>query len=570
MKEKTMKRREWIKNITIIFLIIMLLLTFFSNTIMNYSLPEVATQYVTAGNITAKVRGTGTVMANDPYNVTIGESRVISSVAVKTGTQVEKGDVLFLLEDSESTELKEAQKTLDQLKLAYETALLTGDISSSVYTNVNAGTNTSVATYLSQIEAIKNSIAAAEANVAAYQTSVNNITKQMEILNKTIIDVSAEAAALATADINLENAKAAEAAAKSNKESAQSTVDAYGITITEAQEAVDSTLEAKTVSDNSVTQTAYAAAVTNYNSLSTALTVLSNANTTLKNATNKVASEQIVFNNVKKAKEAADSKNETTVSKLQIQLVEENAKMVIAQGELDKLKVMKDELVKNIQAELSLGSQGEQIAEQSQIVEKLKSKAIGSEVIAPISGTVTNVNKIAGESTSAEEVLAVIQNSEKGYTLEFSVTNEQAKKVSIGDMAELTNFWYYSDLTATVAGIRTDTAKPTTNKLLVFELKGELTGGQSLSLSVGQKSSDYDLIVPNSAIREDNNGKFILIVETKSSPLGNRYIATRVDVEVLASDDTQTAVSGGLYGYEYVITTSTKPVEAGKQVRLAQ
>ena len=36
----------------------------------------------------------------------------------------------------------------------------------------------------------------------------------------------------------------------------------------------------------------------------------------------------------------------------------------------------------------------------------------------------------------------------------------------------------------------------------------------------------------------------------------------------LAWDDTNTAISAALYGYEYVITTSTKPVEAGKQVRL--
>ena len=48
------------------------------------------------------------------------------------------------------------------------------------------------------------------------------------------------------------------------------------------------------------------------------------------------------------------------------------------------------------------------------------------------------------------------------------------------------------------------------------------------------------------------------------------YKATRVDVEVLASDDNNTAISAPLYGYEYVITTSTKPVEAGKQVRLSE
>lgn len=122
---------------------------------------------------------------------------------------------------------------------------------------------------------------------------------------------------------------------------------------------------------------------------------------------------------------------------------------------------------------------------------------------------------------------------------------------------------------ATLSAIKPDPENPGKNKLLVFDVSGDVQAGQSLSLSVGQKSQNYDLIVPTSAIREDNNGKFILTVESKSSPLGNRYIATRVDVEVLAQDDTQSAISAALYGYEYVITTSTKPVEAGKQVRLA-
>ena len=45
VKEKS-KKRELIKTIAIVFLIVLLILTFFSQTIMNYSLPEVATQMV--------------------------------------------------------------------------------------------------------------------------------------------------------------------------------------------------------------------------------------------------------------------------------------------------------------------------------------------------------------------------------------------------------------------------------------------------------------------------------------------------------------------------------------------
>ena len=61
--EQKVKKRGWIKNAAIIFLAVMLVLTFFSNTIMNRSLPEAATQVVTSGSIVTKVRGTGTVSA---------------------------------------------------------------------------------------------------------------------------------------------------------------------------------------------------------------------------------------------------------------------------------------------------------------------------------------------------------------------------------------------------------------------------------------------------------------------------------------------------------------------------
>jgi hypothetical protein len=41
-----------------------------------------------------------------------------------------------------------------------------------------------------------------------------------------------------------------------------------------------------------------------------------------------------------------------------------------------------------------------------------------------------------------------------------------------------------------------------------------------------------------------------------------------VDVQVLGSDDTKSAITGEL-NWDYVITTATKPVEAGQLIRLA-
>ena len=85
MNENGRKKREWIKTAAIVFLSVMLVLTFFSSTIQNWSLPEVATQYVQSGSITAKAMITGTVESVDPYEVKVTETRKVASVAVRTG-----------------------------------------------------------------------------------------------------------------------------------------------------------------------------------------------------------------------------------------------------------------------------------------------------------------------------------------------------------------------------------------------------------------------------------------------------------------------------------------------------
>ncbi len=128
MNENGSKKREWVKTAAIIFLTVMLILTFFSNTFMNYSLPEVATVYVQSGTITAKIRGSGVVESSDPYNVEVKESRKVAEVAVKVGDTVQKGDVLVYLEDAESEELKAAIDALEEAERAYETALLSAEV----------------------------------------------------------------------------------------------------------------------------------------------------------------------------------------------------------------------------------------------------------------------------------------------------------------------------------------------------------------------------------------------------------------------------------------------------------
>lgn len=675
MEEKnTTKRREWVKNAAIIFLTIMLLLTFFSNTIMNYSLPEVATQYVQTGTITAKVRGTGKIEASDPYNVIAKESRVITSVAVKQGDTVEKDQVIYYLEDAESDELTQAEKELEDLELNYMKGLFGANVSPEVITKVANGNIDSFSQLQAKVTDMQNRLEAAKKRVEECQKNVDDLTLQstkdtnnagastkndelnrdlatsdlteaqnrfekdkaetIASLNAQITELTSQISDLekliANTEGNIDSTTSSDATTSTVNTIAQQKKEAIKQLWTRVKDLRKAAIDGGIVKDGDAKieigdqenadfkkltdvfsyiqgeigsdkaadyQTLFAdcnatiaiinqidAASKDINNYPSDVASLNKKRSDLANLQKQLAEVQAITassdggvqdaqNRLNQANrnilEINNANSQTSVA-WQNRLADANAALKNAQAVYDLLKEEQTSLAADINAELDLSKTNKDIQAKKAEIEKLKEKSMGSAVKAPVAGTISSVKYVAGETTKPEDVMAVIQPEGKGFTLSISVTNEQAKKVQIGDMAELQNSWYYDDARVMLSAIKPDPDKPGTNKLLVFDVSGStIEADQSLSISVGQRSQEYELVVPNSAIREDNDGKFILTVESKSSPLGNRYIATRVGVEVLASDDNNSAISAPLYGYEYVITTSTKPVEAGKQVRLA-
>lgn len=632
-------RKEWVKNVAIIFLSVMLVLTFFSNTIMNYSLPEVATAMIEPGSITAKIRGTGNLTSEDPYKITIQETRKIKSVAVKQGDVVEKDQVLFYLEDEDSKELEEAEKALEELILAYSSSILKGDISNEAYQNIQGGKVSSNNEYQSRIDAAKQKVESAQA-------TVESLEKQIAITGNTSNDMIDKETNLKKAQTELSNADVKRTEAKQQLETAQANAGEISTLQTQYNNALLDEGMKKTSYETAVNyfysmlsskntafitnnddeygtvdkfKTAFESIISNSEKMDKltkavltadgmdsvsandiytgeagqALTELQTVYETYKTAMLKTATikseldakqsnsdvvkYQEQYNSAEKNyqywKDVCNKlQNEISTSSANTQKQDSSLKMQLTEANsvLEKAKEEYTQLLTDISSELNLGNQNSIIREQREKIAKLKEEAIGATITAPIAGTVTNIYKIAGETINPNDEIAVMQPEGKGFSMSFTVTPEQAKKVTVGEQAEIQNAWYYNDITATLVGIRPDPESNGAKKLLVFDVAGDVQAGQSVSVSIGQRSANYDLLVPNSAVREDNNGKFILLVEAKNSPLGNRYIATRVDVEVLGSDDSKTAISAPLYGYEYVITTATQPVEAGKQVRLAE
>lgn len=615
MNENRSKRREWVKTAAIIFLSVMLVLTFFSQTILNHSLPEVATKYVQSGSITSKIRGSGVVESGDPYTIEVPGiyvGRKVSSISVKVGDKVEKGDILFYLLEGDGAELeaakgelKMAQSALESAQDAYDDYILDADITSSDINSANA--NLSTETLRQMLTNLQTNLKQAKEKAEPLQTAVDQLNRAIADCNAQIeyeeaLNRGAQAR-LDTAQISMTQAQAAYDSASNAVTAAGAAVTGAEADVAESETAVTDakneldtlkTVLQEQVSNGEITQEEAESQIgaadakvadaeqklanakqrkeTLEKSLEEKRTAFNSANTALQNAAKELSEAQ-------KAKEQRDAS--TTINNMNKQISEYtislygyNKSLNDANDEIKKTQdainelVGSGEVIKRLQSlQDAIDTARKDLSEKQQKVDDLQAEVGGSAITSDISGTVTTINVTSGKTIQSQDVM-ILQPEGQGFFMTFSVTNDQAKTLSIGDKASLVNSWYYNDLDIVLQSIKPDKSDPSQRKMLTFTVNGDATVGQNLSVSVGQKSQNYDLIVPNSAIKEDNNGKFILIVQSKSSPVGNRYIATRVDVQVLASDDTQSAISGAISGWEYVITTSSKPINPGDQVRM--
>lgn len=525
--EKEKNRKHIIKKAAVIFLVAMLLLTFFSNTIMNYSLPEVATEPVTTGTVSNKVRGQGNVETNSDCEVTVSGTRVIKEVKVEAGDEVKKGDVLFTFEEGENSELDEAQNTLDDLELSYAKSLLKSapdyteenisikdakeDLKDAVKAQEKAQKNDkALKTAKSEAVQAKNDVTAAQANVDSLQSRVDTYETENTTLEELQgkLDKATDASKINSLQSQISQLQALVDSHDADYQQAKRDLDA-------AKKNVDKLTAIQTDKDAKVTELS--------------------ANPTLEDA--KTA--------VKEKRKALDA---------------------LVRGL--KTKKKEDALTAESDA-LDNEAAQKNIEEQKEKVDKLKASDDMTEVKATEDGIVSEVNCKEGDNVTADAPLAKIQLSSSGYIVKVTVTKAQAKLIRTGDEATVENIWDDS-VSATVKSIRADTENPNQSMIVTFEVKGDVNVGQTLAFSVGERSSQYDAVVPNNAVREDSKGKFVLILKVKGTPLGNRYTVKRADVEVQASDDTSSGVSGGVYENDNVITNSSKPLEEGMQVRLVE
>ena len=540
-------RKKIIKRVAAIFIAALVILTFFSNTIMNYSLPEVATVPVSSGSVSQKVRCQGTVEVGENFEVTVSGTRTVKEVLVKNGDTVKKDQILFTFDETEDTELVQAEDTLKEMEKNYRRSLQgenADDYSEDLLAISDAEDDLSDA---------KDALSKAQTDEALLESAKSDLEgKQDEIDEKQeeINGLEIEAAGYPS----LEEYYTYQAtAAEMEDKIAGAEAELKGLTDTAAKELKQAEINEykDSLSSANYMLETLAGLPGLYEDISAAKIELEDLNAELAELQEKVNTLSAALT-VKDAEAAVEEKQRTLDS---------------LNKALEKKKAA-DEITAENKEEDNAEAQAA-IEKQRKLVEKLKAASDVSEVKAGADGEISGINVKAGDKVSPDEPIATIELVENGFEVSTTVTKNESRLLKVGNEAEIENVWS-DDVSATIKSIKADPSNPNQSMIVKFEVKGNVSVGETLQFAVGNKSGKYDAVVPNNAVKEDSEGKAVLVVKVKSTPLGNRYMIKKVKVEVLASDTANSAIQGDITEWDNVVTNASKPLDNGQQVRLTE
>jgi multidrug efflux pump subunit AcrA (membrane-fusion protein) len=564
------RRRKKVIKFAIAFFCILLVLTFFSNTIMNYSLPQVSTQSVTEGNVSNTVRGSGEIEASDVLDLSVTGDRKVKKILVEEGDKVKAGDVIMTFEDGgDDSELKQAKDNLEQLEFDYQKSLL--KLPPDYKKDLDA-----IQQAKDDLNKAKDALETAKDN----KKKKKDAEKELDKAKQAVKDAQAKVDSLQKSadDKNASIQKAqAEAKVKEAEKTLNDLKDAFNkgkkINIDTGNTAADADNKGNAGEDTSGSDSAEQGSVPTKADIDAADKALTDARNELAvlNANNDLKAAQDTLTSAQAAETLAQAKFDEYASKTTVDDAKADVKAkenALSDLILSFSDTKKQDDLNNRSEAMDMEKAQEQIQEARDKVDKLSKAPDLTELKAPQKGTIKDISAKKGDNVTKDSPVAHLELKDSGKVVKIKINTSQAMLVKPGMKAVMENFWD-EDGSAVVTSLKP--SDDGSGMWVTVSIKGKyLMIGDSLDLSIGGKSQRYDTVVPNNAIHEDNNGKFVYTIQKKSTPLGNRYIVKRSSVDVELSDDSKSGVSGSLQMGDYIVTNSSKPLKDGSYVRLAE
>ncbi len=198
-----------------------------------------------------------------------------------------------------------------------------------------------------------------------------------------------------------------------------------------------------------------------------------------------------------------------------------------------------------------------------------------SNVVAPDDGVITELNCPQGSLSDPLKPLYAIAFMQKGFELKVTIDSTKADYFIPGDEVEVSiPSSKEGQIIGKIRGIgRTPSDKPGNNekeqKEVIIDIESQtLKGGEHAQIHIKKATKKYAMLLPNEAVRKDKNDRYVFISEERDGALGKEYFIQKIKIFCEDSDDSQTAVSGGLFLSDQVVCSSDKIVSEGDRVKL--
>lgn len=581
-------RRSRVVKAMVAFVAVLALLTFFSNTLMNLTIPKVMGAYASRGNLSYSNSARGTITVENQTEVKGLEGRTVDQVKVTNYDTVQAGDTILTLKPiEESEDLQSKRDRLKQLEREAEYDSRTDN-------------TTDFTSYYDSINMAKATLSDAEDTLYAVQNKDAVEEENKQIINEeSVKEVSLEATVTEAAK-TVEDIQKQIDAIDASIAPLQAQIDVYTAlgtpTPTPRPDAPETTEPAATEPETPVPEGA-TATPTPSPSPAPAYDEDGLDPTSPTYEMEKLMLKIRQYEDQKTALQSQLESAQTRLDEASAELAECQGKIKDAQAEIDALKQLPSEAaaqnavttarnaVNTAQKALSdaqtaagitedkardtAEDREEEIAKLKKQIEELEKQAKVTEIKAPVGGYIYNITVASGDALTAKTfVTYIIPETDRVCSVSFKFSSQAAQSIQVGMDLEITSGFIQG---CTVQSIKPDPDNPRANKIVKCMVAGnDAWPGEEITVNAGRGNDNYKCVVPSSAVSEDNNGHFVYVIVGSSTPLGDKYTVKRVDVSIEATDGAATAIKGeGLDKYDVMIVVrAEKPLEDGQRVRL--
>lgn len=520
----------WLKGLAGL-LAVMLVFTIASRVVASITVPQVTASAPSSGKIEHTVMASGTVEAGGEKAIVTEEGILVAQVNVHTGESIGEGETLFALDmDSLEDQIYELQNQIKKLQLE----------------NDSLKKNKAQADAKQQLELkraqedyeetiAKNTVSDGKANEALQKAADAKSQAEKEL------NSAKDALAQAEKELNavkeeLQNVKDA-AAAEQSKDTAD-----------QPKDAADSDASGKNEQDNTTNSTI----TQKLQQLEEAVQEKQNTYDTIQA---KVTEKQAALESASVALEEKQEQLESNTS------TAEDAKKAAERAVEDAGLSADIDHTQEINA-ISLEQYQKQL-------EKLKTlKQQNGEITAPSSGIITKVCVETGQKTT-DTAAVVMSDEQSGLFFTTTTDSKNREYLSVGDNATITGV---GKETSDCSIVSLETSEDGSSIKVSIAMQGDdFLPGESAQMTATRKSESYDYLVPVTAVWQENNKAYVLLLETENTVLGEQYIAKKAEVQILDKNSSYAAVSGNSLSADcQIITDSDRTVGNGDVVRMTE